>query len=426
MSKIIKTPSGVKEYLPKDFQKFQKLREVILKSYSSFGFLPLETSIMQYLATLSSGGEISKEIYSIGRAKAEDNSSEDNRGLRFDLTKPLARYVADFQNDLVFPFKRSEIGLVYRGERPQKGRDRQFYQADFDVVGRENLSIDFDAQIIQLIAHTFEKLGLKSIIRVNNRKLLKVLVKNAGVKDEDFNESLILIDKIDKAGAQKTIENLVEKTGIDVENAHTLVNFISKKIELENVKDFLNRMNLETELLNELNDIFSVLENKTHVKIVLDPSIARGLDYYTGTVFETNLVGLESYGSVCSGGRYENLVGQFLGKKFPGVGGSIGLSRLFSVLQNENIELDIWKEKTERIFIAIADVEKYQKSHVLAQKLREEGKIVEVSPKDMKFKKQFEVAGKMDVDKVLIVEDGNMISEKNMRTGKQTLSPLNF
>lgn len=426
MSKIIKTPAGVTEYLPKDFEKFRKLQNAVEKCYQSFGFLPLQTSIMQYLQTLAGSGEINKEIYGIARAKAENNSSEDNRGLRFDLTKPLARYVAEFQNDLVFPFKRAETGLVYRGERPQKGRERQFFQADFDVVGREKLSLEYDALVINLVGEIFEKLGLKAIIRVNHREILRFLLKSAGIKDENLTQTLILIDKLEKVGTKKTIEDLVENTKINVENAHTLVNFLSKKIELENVDEFLKRLNLPTKTLQEVEQIFEILENKNGVKIVLDLSIARGLDYYTGTVFETNLVGLEKYGSVCSGGRYENLVSQFSNNSFPGVGGSIGLSRLFTILKNENLDLKIWSEGVEKIFLAIADEKKYKETHNLAKKLREKGEIVHVATKDMKFKKQFEYASKLEVDQVWILEENQMISQKNMKTGKQILTKADF
>ena len=193
MSKSIGTPAGVAEYLPKVFETFDSLKKTISAIYQSFGYLPLETSPMQYLEALASSGGISKEIYSLGRAKAEEEVQEANRGLRFDLTKPMARYVAENQGELVFPFKRTEIGLVFRGERPQKGRFRQFYQADFDVVGREILSLDYDAEMLEVVATVFEKLALgKVLVRFNNRKLLQALLAESGITQ--FSEGLSIIE----------------------------------------------------------------------------------------------------------------------------------------------------------------------------------------------------------------------------------------
>ena len=422
-------PSGIVEYIPKNYTKFQNLRAIVSKVYHSYGYLSLETSILQNLETLSSGGEISKEVYSIGRAKAEEGSEELSRGLRFDLTKPLARYIAQNHGQIGFPFKRSEIGLVYRGERPQRGRFRQFYQADYDVIGRETLALDYDAEMIEVAASVFEALDIgQVVIRFNNRKLLQAIIESYGVGAEQFSATLIYIDKLEKVGVEATKESLVS-LGITLTNVSKIITTVIQKIELAQIPEFLEKIEGEGELLQQArNEVQTVSElisaEQKNVTIMLDLSIVRGLEYYTGTVFETNLVGFEQYGSVCSGGRYENLVEDFANVSFPGVGGSVGLTRLFAIFEDENLEFSNVSAKDILVYVAIASPERSQASREYARRLRSQGNIVYVAASHNKLKKQFELAAKINIDEVHILEADGTVTIKTMTTGEQRQEAL--
>jgi histidyl-tRNA synthetase len=431
MLNITQKPTGTAEYLPAEFVQFDALRNTLLGVYASFGYGRIETSILQYLEVLSSGGDISKEIYAITRAKAESGSDEDTRGLRFDLTKPLARYIGENQSRLTFPFKRTEVGLVFRGERPQKGRLRQFYQADFDVIGRGELSIDFDAEMIEVAAAAFEKINIAPfIIRFNNRKLMQAIMETVGIAAVAFPAGLSAVDKIEKIGATAVQDLLVADCAISQTAAMQLTALVSQQFTLDQVGSFLQGLDTTSEAMQiavaEVATVVELLLGAVPLdSVVLDLSIARGLEYYTGTVFETNLIGYEKYGSVCSGGRYDDLASDFSKERFPGVGGSVGLSRLFAIMRDERLTFISDTASPEQIYLAIADDSRKPRSRILAKKLRADGYSVTISSGG-KLKKQFENASKGDFDAVYILEEDGLVTVKNLKTREETRQSINF
>jgi histidyl-tRNA synthetase len=429
MATRITSPKGFPEYLPKDQQKFDYLRNKIAETYDSFGFYHIATPAVEYMKTLSSTGDVSKEIYAIKRAKGEGEeeiNSDNERGLRFDLTKPLARYTAEHYNELTFPFKRYQIQPVWRGERPQKGRLREFYQADVDIIGNGELSTGHDFEVLQVIASTLDNLNIgKFKIKVNNRLVLQLSLIERGIKKEQFDDVLRIIDKLNKIGTNGVERLLIEDLFIPINNAKLIIDFITKKFDnTETISD----VSISSVESNELNKFISTIvnirlsiekmSNYNNISIIFDPSIARGLDYYTGMVFETEFVGYESYGSVASGGRYENLAGEFTNQKLPGVGGSIGLSRLFTLIQNEKIELPLDNKKPS-YFITYFRDEDTTKAQQVAQNLRGKNNIVEIAPEPIKLDKALKYAVNKVVNFLIIIEEDGTFTKKNLLTREQ-------
>ena len=328
---------GFMELLPADQILFNDMYDKIREVYESFGFLPLDTPVIELSEVLlaKAGGETEKQIY---RFQKGDN----DLSLRFDLTVPLARYVAQHQNDLVFPFKRYQMSKVYRGERPQKGRFREFYQCDIDIIGGDDLDILYDAEMPAVIYHVFKKLGIGDFtIRTNNRKVLGGFFASLGLSDK-IEEILRIIDKIEKIGKDKVIEELV-KIGVPEESTGKIIDFITISGDRKQMLESLRALGVEDEAfslgVNELDTVSDamVMFGMPEENFRIDLSIARGLDYYTGTVYETTINGHPEFGSVCSGGRYDNLTGYYTDKKLPGIGISIGLTRLFSQLRDNGL-----------------------------------------------------------------------------------------
>ena len=328
---------GFMELLPADQILFNDMYDKIREVYESFGFLPLDTPVIELSEVLlaKAGGETEKQIY---RFQKGDN----DLSLRFDLTVPLARYVAQHQNDLVFPFKRYQMSKVYRGERPQKGRFREFYQCDIDIIGGDDLDILYDAEMPAVIYHVFKKLGIGDFtIRINNRKVLGGFFASLGLSDK-IEEILRIIDKIEKIGKDKVIEELV-KIGVPEESTGKIIDFITISGDRKQMLESLRALGVEDEAftlgVNELETVSDamVMFGMPEENFRIDLSIARGLDYYTGTVYETTINGHLEFGSVCSGGRYDNLTGYYTDKKLPGIGISIGLTRLFSQLRDNGL-----------------------------------------------------------------------------------------
>ena len=328
---------GFMELLPADQILFNDMYDKIREVYESFGFLPLDTPVIELSEVLlaKAGGETEKQIY---RFQKGDN----DLSLRFDLTVPLARYVAQHQNDLVFPFKRYQMSKVYRGERPQKGRFREFYQCDIDIIGGDDLDILYDAEMPAVIYHVFKKLGIGDFtIRINNRKVLGGFFASLGLSDK-IEEILRIIDKIEKIGKDKVVEELV-KIGVPEESTGKIIDFITISGDRKQMLESLRALGVEDETftlgVNELETVSDamVMFGMPEENFRIDLSIARGLDYYTGTVYETTINGHPEFGSVCSGGRYDNLTGYYTDKKLPGIGISIGLTRLFSQLRDNGL-----------------------------------------------------------------------------------------
>ena len=324
-----RTLSGFMELLPDEQILFNQMKRTIEETYQKYGFLPLDTPVIELSEVLlaKAGGETEKQIYRF-------NKGDNDLSLRFDLTVPLSKYVAKNYGNLNFPFRRYQIGKVYRGERTQKGRFREFYQCDIDVIGDGELDLINDAELPSVIYTIFTKLGFSNFtIRINNRKILNGLFESLNQKEKAV-EILRIIDKIDKIGKDAVIEEL-EKIEVEKEAVEKIIEFISINGTSDEKIEKLKKLNIENETyikgVEELEYVvkhmrmFEIPENNFNV----DLTIARGLDYYTGTVYETFLNDYRELGSVCSGGRYENLAEYYTDKKLPGVGVSIGLTRLF-------------------------------------------------------------------------------------------------
>ena len=339
MSKITpRTLSGFMELLPEQEQQMQRIQEILRKTYALYGFTPLDTPVIESADVLlaKGGGETEKQIYRFQKGDSD-------LALRFDLTVPLAKYVALHYNDLSFPFRRYQIGKVYRGERAQRGRFREFYQADIDIIGDGKLSILNEAEIPSIIYRTFSELGLKRFqIRVNNRKILTGFYAMLGLSEKS-GDIMRTVDKLDKIGPDKVKTILTDDFSISTSDAEEILKFISigggTDRVLTSLNGYLGKNETFDEGLSELNTVVQYLGafGVPAENFVVDLTIARGLDYYTGTVYETALLDHPEIGSICSGGRYDNLAGFYTDRALPGVGISIGLTRLFYILGEQGM-----------------------------------------------------------------------------------------
>lgn len=419
--KIVKpsTIAGVMELLPKEQLVFDNIKQTIEDTYKKYQFMPIDTPVIEKNEILfaKGGGETEKQIYEIA-------SDSKDMSLRFDLTVPLARYVSEHFQDLNFPFKRYHIGKVYRGERNQKGRYREFYQCDIDIIGNNSLSIYNDALLPRVIYEIFNKLDFPEItFKINNRKLLNGFFRSLGI--EDSTDVLRTIDKKDKIGIENTFEELVKLT--DEKKAKTIVDFIENSNSngelLYKLFDFSDD-ELFLEGVEELNKVYRYMIDLgiPDDNIKIDLAITRGLDYYTSTVYETFINGYEKIGSVCSGGRYENLASNFTKQKLPGVGMSIGLTRLFFQLQELGLIDKMARSLTEILVIPMDESINEYAIEVL-NNLREKDKSVDIYLESGKFKKKMTYADKLGVKKVIILGEDELnkreVSIKDMETGEQ-------
>lgn len=416
-----RTLPGFMELLPNEQILFEQMKQKIEKTYQKFGFLPLDTPILELSEILlaKAGGETEKQIYSFKKGDTDI-------AMRFDLTVPLAKYVAKNYGNLSFPFRRYQIGKVYRGEKAQKGRFREFYQCDIDIIGDGELSTINDAEIPSVIYNLIKELGFDDFtIRINNRKILNGLFEYINQKDNSV-EILRIIDKIEKIGKDAVIEEL-EKIGVSKEATKKIISFIEIEGTTDEKLQKLQDLNIKNETfetgLKELTEVVHYIRMfgvpDTNFKV--DLTIARGLDYYTGTVYETFLNNYRELGSICSGGRYENLAEYYTDKKLPGVGISIGLTRLFYKLN----ELGLIKaEKTSMSdVLVIPMVEDLSKPIMLANSLREKDINTEIYLNDKKLKAKLKYADKLQIPYVIIIgEDeinSGVVSVKNMATGEE-------
>ncbi|WP_130819081.1 histidine--tRNA ligase [Anaerococcus vaginimassiliensis] len=419
--KIVKpsTIAGVMELLPKEQLVFDNIKQIIEDTYKKYQFMPIDTPVIEKNEILfaKGGGETEKQIYEIA-------SDSKDMSLRFDLTVPLARYVSEHFQDLNFPFKRYHIGKVYRGERNQKGRYREFYQCDIDIIGHNSLSIYNDALLPRVIYEIFTKLDFPEItFKINNRKLLNGFFRSLGI--EDSTDVLRTIDKKDKIGIENTFEELTKLT--DKKTAKTIVDFIensdSNSELLYKLFDFSDD-ELFLEGVEELNKVYRYMVDLgiPDDNIKIDLAITRGLDYYTSTVYETFINGYEKIGSVCSGGRYENLASNFTKQKLPGVGMSIGITRLFFQLQELGL-IDKMAISLTEILVIPMDESINEYAIEVLNKLRDEGKSVDIYLESGKFKKKMTYADKLGARKVIILGEDELnkreVSIKDMETGEQ-------
>lgn len=416
-----RTLPGFMELLPNDQIVFNEIKEKIQKSYERFGFLPLDTPIIEDAEVLlaKAGGETEKQIYRF-------NKGENDLALRFDLTVPLAKYVAEYYGELSFPFKRYQIGKVYRGEKAQAGRYREFYQCDVDIIGDGELSIIHDAEIPSIIYTTFKELGFdKFTIHINNRKILNGIFDEIGSIDKTT-DILRIIDKIEKIGAEKVEQELFELR-IAKKEIETIMKFIkisgtnSEKIET------LKKLEIKSEIFNkgldELEQVINLIKvcGVPEKNVEVDLTIARGLDYYTGTVYETFLDDYKKLGSVCSGGRYENLAEYYTDKKLPGVGISIGLSRFFYQASKEGLIKSENKSISKVLVIPMTD--NLEKCMEIASKFRTAKINTEIFLENKKIKAKFKYADKLNIPFTIVIGDdeiaNNNVTLKNMITGEQ-------
>lgn len=413
---------GFMELLPTDQILFNNMLDTIRKNYERFGFLPIDTPTIEKSEILlaKGGGETEKQIYRFTKGDSD-------LSLRFDLTVPLARYVSQYFSELNFPFRRYHIGKVFRGERNQRGRFREFYQCDIDIIGNENLSIINDAEIPSVIYSTFKDLGFDSFtIKLNNRKILNGFFQWLNIENKV--DVLRTIDKLDKIGIDGVKEEL-NKIGLEDSTIDTLMKFIKIGGTNEEILHSLEIMNVENDTfktgLSELTEVINYVKafGVPEENFTIDLTIARGLDYYTGTIYETFLNDYPKIGSVCSGGRYDNLAEYYTKQKLPGVGISIGLTRLFYQLKEANIISSSINTLTKALVIPMDGCIKEAIS--IANKLRKEEIYSQVYLDEAKMGKKFTYANKLGIPYVLLIGPDEVkqdkITIKNMMTGEQSL-----
>ena len=418
-----RTLSGFMELLPAPQAQMERMMSILRETYSLYGFAALDTPVIEDAQILlaKGGGETEKQIYRFTKGDSD-------LAMRFDLTVPLAKYVALHYNDLAFPFRRYQIGKVYRGERAQRGRFREFYQADIDIIGDGKLDILNEAEIPSIIYQIFRRFGLTRFqIRVNNRKILNgfYAMLNLGEKSGDIMRT---VDKLDKIGAEKVKGLLLSECGVEESAADEILKFIaitgSNAEVIAALEGYVGRNETFDLGLSELKAVcenlgaFGVPEEN----FAVDLTIARGLDYYTGTVYETTLLDHPEIGSVCSGGRYDNLAGYYTNQQLPGVGISIGLTRLFYVLDEQGL-LNPEMNSCACDALVIPMTQSPAAAISIAQSLRAQGVRTQVYGEQKKFKQKMTYANKLGVPYIVLLGDDEIAqgkcSVKDMRTGEQ-------
>ena len=420
-----RTLSGFMELLPAPQQQMERIMEVLRRTYSLYGFTPLDTPVIESSDVLlaKGGGETEKQIYRFQKGDAD-------LSLRFDLTVPLAKYVALHYNDLTFPFRRYQIGKVYRGERAQRGRFREFYQADIDIIGDGKLSIVNEAEIPAIIYKTFSTLGLKRFqIRVNNRKILNGFYALLGLTEKS-GDIMRTVDKLDKIGPEKVKAILMdEEIALTEAQADEILKFIAisgtNEAVLSALEGYRGKNETFDQGLAELNTVVKYLAafGVPAENFAVDLTIARGLDYYTGTVYETTLLDHPEIGSVCSGGRYDNLAEFYTDRQLPGAGISIGLTRLFYVLGEQGmLNPDLPTAPADVLILPMT--EDLSAAIGLATALREAGIRAQLHCEEKKFKQKVSYADKLGIPYVIFLgEDeiaAGVVACKDMATGEQT------
>ena len=422
-----RTLSGFMELLPAPQQQMERIMDSLRRTYALYGFTPLDTPLMEASEVLlaKGGGETEKQIYQFRKGDAD-------LALRFDLTVPLAKYVALHYHELTFPFRRYQIGKVYRGERAQRGRFREFYQADIDIIGDGALSVMNEAEIPAIICRTFSALGLERFhIRVNNRKILNGFYAILGLTEQS-GDIMRTVDKLEKIGADKVRAILTSDFAVPEEKAAEILRFLSLSAEADGADAVLDALEayreknaLFAEGLDELRTVVRYLDSfgVPSERFAVDLTIARGLDYYTGTVYETTLDEYPEIGSVCSGGRYDNLAGYYTDKALPGVGISIGLTRLFYILQEKQL-------LNPELLTAPADVcilpmtADLAPAVALATMFRENGVRVQLYAEGGKFKKKIAYADKLGIPYVVFMGEDEIkegvVTCKDLSSGEQT------
>ena len=423
-----RTLSGFMELLPAPQMQLERMMQILRETYALYGFTPLDTPLLESAEILlaKGGGETEKQIYRFQKGDSD-------LALRFDLTVPLAKYVALHANELSFPFRRYQIGKVYRGERAQRGRFREFYQADIDIIGDSKLDILNEAEIPSIIYTIFRRFGLKRFtIRVNNRKLLNGFYALLGLSGQ-AGDIMRTVDKLDKIGAEKVRVILIEDCGVSEEQTDEILRFIAIRGTNAEVLDALQAWSGKNEVfdtgLAELTAVAAQLSafGVPEENFAIDLTIARGLDYYTGTVYETTLDDHREIGSVCSGGRYDDLAAYYTDRKLPGVGISIGLTRLFYVLGEQGMLNDaLPTAPADCLLLPMTD--DLSAAVRLATALRQAGIRTQLYSEQKKFKAKMQYADKLGIPYVLFLGEDEIArgecSVKELRTGEQVSLPV--
>ena len=423
-----RTLSGFMELLPAPQQQMERMMDVLRRTYALYGFTPLDTPLIEASEVLlaKGGGDTEKQIYRFTKGDAD-------LSLRFDLTVPLAKYVALHYNDLAFPFRRYQIGKVYRGERAQRGRFREFYQADIDVIGDGKLDIVNEAEIPAIIYRTFTALGLRRFqIRVNNRKILNGFYAMLGLTDKS-GDIMRTVDKLDKIGPEKVAACLRDDCGLTDDQAAEILRFIAitgdNAAVLAALRSYAGRNDTFDQGLAELETVVRHLGafGVPEANFAVDLTIARGLDYYTGTVYETTLLDHPEIGSVCSGGRYDNLAEYYTDKQLPGVGISIGLTRLFYVLGEQNMLNDQLPTAPADVLV-LPMTDDLSAAVALATALRDAGIRTQLYTEAKKFKAKMSYADKLAIPYVVFLGEDEIaagtVTCKDMTSGEQTTLPF--
>lgn len=422
-----KTPTGTMELLPREQMMFQKMLDTIRQKFERYGFQPIETPVFEETNILltKSGGETEKQVYFVQSTGSRQQGHEPDLALRFDLTVPLARYVAQHQNELAFPFRRYQMQRVYRGERAQKGRFREFYQCDIDVIGRETLSPAYDAEMPVVIADIFRDLKIGAFtINVSNRKILKGYLDSIGITAADAKAQVLReIDKADKIGWGEVEKNL---TAAGHTNLGALLKLLSHDADNQTRLNELKALcGTNAEAVEGLNEIALLLSTTADMGagdvIRFNPAITRGLDYYTGTVYETFLNDHKGFGSICSGGRYDNLASYYTKSKLPGVGISIGLTRLFDQMRHAGLVNDA--PSSVKVLITMMDETLGSDYRRIATQLRAAGINTEIYLEADKLGKQIKYADKAGIPFALVMGSDEkakgVVALKNLKTSEQ-------
>ena len=426
MKKINTSPiSGTQELLPEVQETFDSLKTKISQTYKKHGFLNIETPCIERSEILlaKAGGDTEKQIYKV--VKTSETEKEADQALRFDHTIPLARYIIEHENDLNFPFKVSQIGINFRGERAQKGRFREFYQCDIDIIGRNNLSIAYDADIVSTMIDAYKSFGLNTPIlaRISNRKILTGFLEALEL-EKVSKEIYSIIDHAEKVTPEKTKSDL-ENLKLSKEKVKKILEFIELNGDRSKVITNLNNLEIENETFEsgvaELDQVLYLLESSNlSDDISADMKIVRGLDYYTGTVFEFILPEHKNIGSIGGGGRYENLTKYFSEKSFPGVGGSIGLNRLFYILNEKSLIPNISENKIDYAIIPVSEHE-FDEAFLVAKKLRDKNYTTTIVFLDKKLGDKLSYASKVAKNGIVIGESeigAKILNAKNFTTGE--------
>jgi histidyl-tRNA synthetase len=425
-------PSGFPEFLPSEKRLEKDVMGTISDIYESYGFTPIETPAVERLEVLQAKGHQGDNIiYGISPMVADSENDEPGRGLKFDQTVPLAAYIARHQNDLTFPFLRYQMDIVFRGERAKVGRYRQFRQCDIDVVGRGKLDLLYDAQMPAIIAEIFEKLKIGDfLIRINNRKVLIGFFTAIGVAEALVKTCIKIVDELDKIGAD-SVKSKLEQAGTTAIQASEIITFTKIK---GGVDDVLSQLDEQAVTLGNpavfcegIAELKTVITGVRSLKVAehrfcIDLSIARGLGYYTGTVYETTLIGYESLGSICSGGRYEDLVGIFVGEKMPGVGISIGLTRLLYRLMEKEL-LKPMSASPAQVMVFNLNPDLMDTYLSISQQLRQSGINVLTAFGERRIGDQFKQAEKLGIPLCVLIGDREFAAAtaeiKILKTGEK-------